>query len=425
MRFCQAMIATDPEILAPAGSFESLAAALNAGADAVYFGVGHLNMRARAAANFSEDDLGTIVERCREAGVAAYLTVNTLIYDDELPALAALCARAARAGVDAIIATDIATIQAAREVGLAVHLSTQANLSNLPAVRFYAAFADVMVLARELNLSQIEVLARAIQREPILGPAGAPLRLEAFVHGALCVAVSGQCHMSLATHNHSANRGDCFQTCRRAYRVTAEQTETELVVDHPYVMSPRDLCTIGCLDQLLAAGVSVLKIEGRGRSADYVAETVTCYREAVAAIREGSYTAERIAHWRGRLQGVFNRGFWEGGYYLGEKTEVWSGAAGSQATQSKRQIGRVTHFFAKAGVAEISVTSGPITVGDQLLFIGETTGAHRETVTSLRLDDEPVQIVERAHHVTLPTKAKVRRADKVFVVEARDPVRFA
>ncbi|MGF1451307.1 MAG: peptidase U32 family protein [Opitutales bacterium] len=408
-----------PEILAPAGSYESLAAALNAGADAVFFGVGTLNMRARGAANFAEGDLGEIVKRCRDAGAKAYLTLNILVYDDELPLVERLCHLAEAAGVDAVIATDIATIQTARAAGLSVHLSTQANVSNLPAVRFFAQFADVVVLARELDLAKIRHIAEAVAREPILGPSGEPVHLEVFVHGALCVAISGQCGMSLATHNQSANRGACVQPCRRSYRVISEQTEAELVVDNKYVMSPRDLCTIGCLDRLLEAGASLLKIEGRGRAADYVAETVCCYREAVQAIRDGVYDAKRVAGWRERLRRVYNRDFWEGGYYLGEKTEVWSGAAGSQATTVKRQIGRVTNFFSQAGVAEICVTSGPLSVGDTVLFVGGTTGAHQEPARSLRIDENAIERVERAEGLTLPLTAKVRRGDKVFVVEPR------
>lgn len=408
------------ELLAPAGSAEAMAAALRAGADAVYFGAGELNMRARAARNFREDDLSKVARRCHAAGAKAYLTLNTVLYDEELPAVERLCGLAAKSGIDAVIAADPAAVQAARQAGLAVHLSTQANVSNLAAVRFHAAWADVIVLARELSLEQIEAVSRGIREQEIRGPSGELVRLEAFVHGAMCVAVSGHCGMSLAAYNHSANRGDCLQSCRRAYRVSDPETGTEFEIDNGYVMSPRDLCTIGCLDRLLASGIRVLKIEGRGRTADYVRETVGCYREAIESLATGTYDDSRIAVWRERLARVYNRGFWEGGHYLGVRTEVWSGSAGNQAPVKRFQAGEITNYFAKHQVAEALVRSHPLAVGDTLQIIGPTTGClvARIGEGELRWNDQPVNRVERGEGVTFKVSGKVRRGDKVFVVEA-------
>lgn len=407
------------ELLAPAGSREALAAALRAGAHSVYFGAGKLNMRARAARNFREEDLSKVTRRCHAAGAKAYLTLNTVLYDAELPAVDQLCLRAAEAGIDAVIASDPAAIQAARRAGLPVHLSTQANVSNLAAVRFHAAWADVIVLARELSLGQIEAIDRAIREEGIRGPSGKLLRLEAFVHGALCVAVSGHCGMSLAAYDHSASRGDCLQSCRRSYLVSDPETGTAFEIDNHFVMSPRDLCTIGCLDLIIAAGVQVLKIEGRGRTADYVRETVSCYREAIESLADGSYGRERIAAWRERLARVYNRGFWEGGHYLGLPTEVWSGSAGNQAAQRKHQAGLVTNYFARQAVAEVAVRSHPLAQGDTIQIVGPATGCLTVHIEpgGLRLDDAPVGRVERAEGVTFPVPRKVRRGDKLFVVE--------
>lgn len=406
------------EILAPAGSPEALAAALQAGADSVYFGAGVLNMRARAAQNFREEDLPDVVKRCHDAGAKAYLALNTVLYDNELPAVERLCGLAAVAGADAVIAADPAAILAARNEGLPVHLSTQANASNLAAVRFHAAWADVIVLARELSLDQIRVVSRGIQEEDLRGPSGHLIRLEAFIHGALCVAVSGHCWMSMAAYDHGANRGDCLQPCRRSYLVSDPETGTQFEVDNHYVMSPRDLCTIACLDQLIDSGVQVLKIEGRGRTADYVAATVSCYREAIASLADGSCSRERIAEWRERLARVYNRGFWEGGHYLGLRTEVWSGSAGNQATQTRHQAGVVTNYFSKQLVAEVWVQSQPLAVGDTVQIIGSTTGCQELQIQEgeLRLNNEPVDRVEKAEGVTFRVERKVRRGDKVFVI---------
>lgn len=401
------MNGTGAELLAPAGSWAALNAAVRAGADAVYFGVGHLNMRARAAMNFTEADLTALVARCREAGVRAYLTLNLILYDDELERVDALCEAAAAADVDAVICHDFAVIEAARRKGLAVHLSTQANVSNLQAVRFYANYADVIVLARELSLSRMRRIARGIEANGILGPAGRGLRIEAFVHGALCVAVSGKCHMSLAGFNHSANRGDCLQPCRRAYAVTDVETGQSFEIENQYVMSPSDLCTLGQLPQLLEAGVSVFKIEGRGRSADYVATTVACYREALDAIDQGGFTNDAVEAWKTRLASVFNRGFWEGGYYLDQPSGAWSGPPENKATRRKAQIGRVVNYYRRAGVAEVCIHDGPLEPGDSLLVIGPTTGVVEFSADSLVHHEETGTL-------TVPVPEKVRPNDKVF-----------
>lgn len=405
------------EVLAPAGSWESLSAGLQAGADSVYFGVGQLNMRARAALNFGEEDLPAIVERCHASGARAYLTLNNIIYDDELAAVENLCARALSAGVDAVICHDFAVLEVVAAAGLPIHLSTQANVSNFRAVKAYARYAEVIVLARELGLAQIAAIHRQVGEQQLCGPGGQPLRLEAFVHGALCVAISGKCQMSLYQFNHSANRGDCLQSCRRAYTVTDSETGDQLEIDNNYVMSPKDLCTIGCLDQLLAAGIDVLKIEGRGRSADYVATTVSCYREAVAAIRAGSFDEQAVAAWRARLASVFNRGFWEGGYYLGHTGSEWSGYAGNRATVRKFQIGRVNNYYATPKVAELELFNGDIRAGDALMVIGPTTGSVRFIAEGMVCDGQEVQAASRGQSITVQVPVAVRRNDKVFLLQ--------
>lgn len=398
---------------------DCLAAALQAGAHSVYFGAGEMNMRARAARNFREEDLRKVVRKCHAAKAKAYLTLNTLLYDEEVPAMERLCLRAKESGVDAVIASDPAVIQAARATGLPVHLSTQANVSNLASVRFHSAWADVIVLARELSLDQIRGISRGVRQMDIRGPSGNRIRLEAFAHGALCVAVSGHCHMSLAAYNHSANRGDCLQACRRAYLVSDPETGTQFEIDNHHVMSPKDLCTIGCLDWLIESGVQVLKIEGRGRTADYVQETVTCYREALESLNDGTYGEARIAAWRQRLAKVYNRGFWEGGHYLGHRTEVWSGSAGNQATQTRRQAGVVTNYFAQQAVAEVKLQSLPLAVGDNVQIVGPTTGCLSVHIGEgeLRRSGEPVGSVEKADGVTFKVDRKVRRGDKVFLIQ--------
>lgn len=404
------------ELLAPAGSWESLTAALRAGAGAVYFGVGKLNMRARAAMNFGEEDLAEIVARCHEARVRAYLTLNNIVYDSEQAAIDRVCRLAREAGVDAVICHDPAVIESVVAEGIPVHLSTQANVSNIRAVKFYARFADVIVLARELTLERIRAIAEAIAKEEIRGPCGKRVRLEAFVHGALCVGISGKCQMSLYQTNHSANRGDCLQSCRRRYTVTDAETGDALEIDNEYVLSPKDLCTIGCLDDLLEAGISVLKIEGRGRSADYVATAVACYGEAVAAIEAGAFTESAVEEWRARLTGVFNRGFWEGGYYLGRSGEEWAGWSGNRATVRKKQIGKVSNFFAHPCVAEIKIHNGEVATGDELLIIGPSTGCLAVSLTDFQVEEQVVAKASAGESLTVQVPETVRRNDKVFLL---------
>lgn len=411
------------EIMAPAGSFESLAAALQSGADSVYFGVGKLNMRSRATVNFSEEDLPEIAARCHAAGARAYLTLNIIVYDEELEAVRNLCAAAKAAGVDAVIASDLAVIVHAHYIGLEVHMSVQANVCNMAAVKFYASYADVVVLARELTLVQIRSIIDGIRKEDVRGPSGNLLRVEIFAHGALCVAVSGKCHMSLAAYNSSANRGACFQNCRRAYRVTDEETGNELVIDNKYVMSPRDLCTVQVLDQILDAGVSVLKLEGRGRSSDYVRTVTSVYREAAQACLEGTFSPDRADAWLERLESVFNRGFWQGGYYLGVKWGEWSGSANSRASLMKIHIGKVGNFYRKNGVAEILLEAGGLSVGQTILMAGPTTGSVRVEVAAMQRETEagmvPVESAEKGETVYIVVPEQVRRRDKVYLLRPR------
>ncbi len=402
-------------LLAPVGSFESLHAAINAGADAIYFGVAKLNMRARAAANFTFEDLKEICAVCKQHNVKSCLTLNIVMYDEDLEDMQATCRAAKEAGISAVIATDIAAVTYARSIGLIVHMSTQCNISNFEAVRHFAQFADTIVLARELSLEQIHSICERIKEENTCGPSGSLVQIEIFIHGALCVAISGKCYMSLATYNASANRGACLQKCRRAYRVTNEETGEEVVVDNKYVMSPKDLCTITFLDKILASGVAVLKIEGRGRSPDYVATVVSVYKEAIASYAEGTYTQEKAKDWEEQLRKVYNRGFWHGGYYLGKKLGEWCGTYGSQATHEKVYLGKVINYFNQHGVAEILLETGELHVGDELLITGPTTGVIQDVVQSLRVDDKNVQDVTKGMVVTLPSK-KTRKNDKVYKI---------
>lgn len=412
------------EIMAPAGSYESLSAAIRAGADAIYFGTGNLNMRSRAAAPFQLGDIRKIARICRWCGVRSYLALNTIMYDEDLPHMREICDAARAAGITAVIATDIAAVQYAHTIGLRVHMSVQANVSNMDAVRFYARYAEVMVLARELSLAQITSICRAVREEHLCGPSGQPVRLELFVHGALCVAVSGKCYMSLAQYNYSANRGACLQPCRRRYRVSDDETGDELLIDNHFVMSPKDLCTIDCLDRILATGVSILKIEGRGRVADYVGTVTRVYREAVEAIHAGTYTVERVEDWKNELKTVFNRGFWHGGYYCGETTGAWSGQGHSQATLKREQMGVVTNFFRKPGVVEFTLWKAFLRTGDHLLFEGATTGAFHHTIDEMRVDEKTVREAKQGDVVTIALPGCVRRRDKVFLLlehESGDP----
>ncbi|MBQ6072252.1 MAG: U32 family peptidase [Bacteroidales bacterium] len=411
------------EIMSPAGSYESLMAAIQAGAGSVYFGVGVLNMRARSAANFTLDDLRQITEICHEHNVNTYLTVNTIVYNDEIEQAHKLLDAAKECQVTAIIASDMAVIQYARQIGLEIHLSTQCNVTNLEAVRYYAQFADVVVLGRECTLVQIADICKAVKEQHITGPKGELVKIEIFVHGALCMAVSGRCYLSLDNYNFSSNRGACNQPCRRAYRIIDEENEIELKVDNPYILSPKDLCTIGILDKILKAGVSILKIEGRGRPPEYVNVVTQCYHEAIEAIASGTYTQERVVEWTQRLRSVYNRDFW-GGYYLGCKTGEWADHYGSQATRVKHRIGKVTNFFSKLSVAEIRVEEDPLTVGDEIIITGNTTGVYEDTVTEIRVDTIPAEQALKGTYCSIPVRSVVHRGDQVFIWQVREELDF-
>lgn len=403
--------------MSPVGSYESLQAAIQGGADAVYFGVGNLNMRSRSAANFSLEDLPRLASMAREAGVRSYLTVNTVVYNEELDEVRELLRVAQQSGISAIIASDFAVISAARAMGIEVHVSTQCNVSNVEAVRFYAQFADVVVLARELTLRQVADVVEYIRRNDVRGPRGELLQVELFVHGALCMSVSGKCYLSLDAYNHSANRGACLQLCRRRYLVKDLESDLELVVDGKYIMSPKDLCTIGFLDKIVRAGVSVLKIEGRGRSADYVQTVTRCYREAVDAIASDTYTPERVSEWTERLRAVFNRGFW-GGYYLGRTMGEWSERYGSQATDCKVYLGRVTNYYPHPHVAEARIeTAERLRPGDRIMVTGASTGVYSGTADELRLDYDPAPEVGQGDRFSFPTTELLHRGDKLYRID--------
>ena len=401
--------------MAPAGNFECLMAAIQGGADSVYFGVGDLNMRSHSANNFSQEDLRSVVETCREAGVKTYLTLNIIVYDGDLGRMRALVDEAKACGVDAIIASDMAVIAYCRERGVEVHASTQLNISNVEALRFYSGFADVVVLARELSLGQVREIHDAVAREGIKGPGGEAVRIEMFAHGALCMAVSGKCYLSLHSYGASANRGECYQVCRRGYGVTDLETGNALVVDNKYIMSPKDLCTIEFMDKMVDAGVRVFKIEGRARSSEYVRRTVSCYRRAADAICDGTFTAGLAAGLKEELSEVFNRGFWDG-YYQGARLGEWSEVYGSQATRRKVYCGKVTNWFDRIGVAEILVESGSLEPGDDVLITGPSTGVVEETVREVRLEYDPVPRASKGDLCSIPVSAgKVRRGDKVYI----------
>jgi putative protease len=404
----------DIEIMAPAGSWESLRAAILGGADSVYFGVGQLNMRARSSDNFTIEDLPAITEVCRENGIKSYLTLNIVLHDDETDAVSELLSAAKKAGITAIIATDQAAIIAAREAGLEVHLSTQLNISNSQSLKFYSQWADVAVLARELNLQQVRKIYDTIVADDIRGPGGNRIRLEMFVHGALCMAISGKCYLSLHENNASANRGNCYQICRRSYIVTDRETGHELEIDNEFIMSPKDLCTISFLDQILDAGARLLKIEGRARSPEYVKTVSECYSEAVESIIDGSFGPEKVEEWIIRLSTVFNRGFWNG-YYLGQKLGEWSTTYGSAATKRKIYLGKVTNYFSKLKVAEIKLETGDLSKGDALIITGPTTGIVEHTVSELRDEaTSPAEIVAKGSLCSVHLPVPVRRSDKVF-----------
>lgn len=401
------------EIMAPVGSYESLMGAIQGGADSVYFGVERLNMRSVSSANFTLEDLARIVSVCREHGLKSYLTVNTILYDEDLPHMRAILDRARAEGVTAVIASDQAAIFYARSIGLEVHISTQLNVSNVETLAFYAQFADVVVLARELNLMQVREIYDQILERNIRGPRGELIRIEMFSHGALCMAVSGKCYLSLHDTAHSANRGSCRQVCRRSYAVQDKETGVELEIENQYIMSPKDLCTIDFLDEMIDAGIRVLKIEGRARSAEYVKRVCECYHEALDAIATGTYTPEKGAEWKKRLSEVFNRGFW-GGYYLGQHLGEWSRNYGSSATKRKVYVGKVTNYFAKLGVAEVLIEATPLHAGEELLILGETTGVQEFMAEDIRVELQPVKTAVQGVRCSLKTPEKVRRNDKLY-----------
>lgn len=404
-----------PEIMAPVGSRESLAAALKAGADSIYFGIEALNMRAHSASHFTIDDLRDIAALCASNGVKSYLTVNTIIYEEDIELMHKICDAAHEAGISAVIASDVAVMTYCNAIGQEVHLSTQLNISNTEALRFYARFADVAVLARELNLDQVAKIHRFIKENHIIGPKGELVRIEMFCHGALCMAVSGKCYLSLDNYGRSANRGECMQVCRRGYTVRDRETDLELDIDNKYIMSPKDLKTIGFIDKMMAAGVSVFKIEGRARSAEYVYTVVSCYKEAVKAVADGTFSEEKVKAWDERLRSVFNRGFWDG-YYLGQKLGEWSEVYGSAATEKKQYVGKGQKYFSRLGVGEFYIEAGSFSVGDKLLIIGPTTGALYVTATDIHGDNGSIDKAEKGMRVAIPVPEKVRPSDKLYKI---------
>lgn len=404
------------EIMAPAGNFECLQAAIQGGADSVYFGVERLNMRSHSANNFKMEDLEEIVRICSEASVKTYLTLNIILYNEDLEDMRRTLDAAKKAGVNAVIASDMAAIEYARQIGVEVHISTQLSISNSESLRFYARFADVIVLARELNLKQVKEIKSIIDRDNICGPSGRKVEIEMFAHGALCMAISGKCYLSLHEYGASANRGSCYQICRRGYQVRDVETGNELVVDNKYIMSPKDLCTIEFMDKIIDAGVTVFKIEGRARSAEYVKTVASCYRRAADAVCDGEYTPELAASLKEELAKVFNRGFWDG-YYQGARLGAWSEVYGSKATRRKVYCGKITNWFAKIGVAEILVESASLKVGDTILIIGPSTGVIEYKVPEIRVDLKSVPEATKGTFCSIPMENKLRRSDKVYLWE--------
>jgi len=403
----------DIEIMAPAGSYESLMAAIQGGADSVYFGVEQLNMRAASSNNFTLEDLRKIAEICKKNKLKSYLTVNVVVFDHEIDQMHAIIDAAKESGITAIIASDLSVINYAFSAGMEVHLSTQLNITNLEALKFYSQWADVVVLARELNIDQVKHIHNSILEKNIRGPKGELIKIEMFVHGALCMAVSGKCYLSLHENNKSANRGECYQTCRKSYIATGKESGYELEIDNEYIMSPKDLCTIGFLDKLIDAGVTVLKIEGRARSAEYVKEVASCYSEAVYAIEDGSFTREKTDEWRARLATVFNRGFWDG-YYLGQKMGEWNENYGSSATKRKLYLGKITNYFAKINVAEIKLENGDLKKGETILITGPTTGVVEYLVDEVRVDLKVAETALKGELCSIKTTDYLRRSDKVY-----------
>lgn len=406
----------DFEIMAPVGSRESLAAAIQAGADSIYFGIEKLNMRAHSASTFTIDDLREIAATCNEHGIKTYLTVNTIIYNEDIPLMHEIVDAAKEAGISAVIASDVAVMTYCNKVGQEVHLSTQLNISNVEALKFYAQFADVVVLARELNMSQVAEVHRLAEDQNICGPSGQPVRIEMFCHGALCMAISGKCYLSLDNANRSANRGECIQLCRRSYTVTDNETGTQLEIDNKYVMSPKDLKTVRFIDKMMKSGVRVFKIEGRARGPEYVYTVVKCYKEAIQSVIDGTFTEEKKDQWDERLATVFNRGFWDG-YYLGQKLGEWNKNYGSCATEKKVYVGKGVKYFSKLGVAEFAIEAADFKKGDKLLITGPTTGVIYMNADEIRYDLEPVEEARKGQRVSMPVPAKVRPSDKLFKLE--------
>lgn len=409
------MTAKDIEIMAPVGSYESLYAAIQGGANSVYFGIGNLNMRSKSSQNFTLDDLVEISKICKENSIRTYITLNTVIYDDELEQMKEIVDAAKANHITAIIASDMSVINYARSVGMEIHMSTQTNITNIEAVKYYSQFADVMVTARELKLEQVKSITSAIKKQNITGPSGELVQIEVFAHGALCMAVSGKCYLSLDNLDSSANRGACLQQCRRKYLVKEKESGIELEIDNEYIMSPKDLNTVSFLDKILDAGVRVLKLEGRGRSPEYVKTVASVYREAVDAWFEGNYTQAQIDEWNNRLGTVYNRGFWDG-YYLGRKTGEWTEEYGNQATVRKMYIGKVTNYFGKIAVAEIKIETHDLSVNEEIKIIGPTTGVYEDVVREIRLDLDPVQKVVKGDVCSIPVKELVRRGDKLYKI---------
>ncbi len=409
------------ELMAPAGDFTSLQAALDNGADSVYFGVEQLNMRARASMNFTLEDLPEISRRCKEKGVRTYLTLNTIIYDHDLSIIKRLLDKAKEADLTAVIAMDQAVIAYARQIGMEVHISTQINITNIETVKFYSLFADTMVMSRELSVSQIKKICQQIEKEQIKGPSGNLVEIEIFGHGALCMAVSGKCYLSLHSHNSSANRGACKQNCRKKYTVIDQESGFEIELDHEYMMSPKDLCTIGFLDQIVDAGVKVLKLEGRGRAPEYVARVTKCYREAIDSIAEGTFSQEKVAEWMKQLETVYNRGFWSG-YYLGQKMGEWSPNSGSNATQKKVYIGKGRHFYPKSNIAEFLIEAYDLSVGDSVLVQGPTTGSQELVIESMMVENKgQAEKATKSEVVTFKTDFRVRPSDKLYKIVKNTP----
>ena len=403
------------ELMAPAGNFESLQAALDNGADSVYFGVEQLNMRARASINFTLEDLPEIAKRCTAKNIRTYLTLNTIIYDHDLSIVKTLVNKAKEAGITAVIAMVQSVIMTAREVGMEVHISTQINITNIETVKFYALFADTMVLSRELSLRQVKKITEQIEKEQIKGPSGKLIEIEIFGHGALCMAVSGKCYMSLHSYNSSANRGACKQNCRKKYTVIEQETGFEMEIDNEYIMSPKDLCTIDILDQVADAGIKVLKIEGRGRAPEYVAKVISCYRQAIDSLENKTYEKEKVIGWMQELEKVYNRGFWNG-YYLGQKLGEWSIGSGSHATQKKVYIGKGTHFFPKPQIGEFKIEAYDIAIGDTILITGPTTGAKEIEIKDMMVNDEKLAKGTKGDLVTIPLGFRIRPSDKLYKI---------